>query len=270
VHTLTYFVLYLHTVLTPLRYSYCILILYSYCIRILYSYCTHTVYSYCILILHTHTAYSYYTHTAYAYCTHTVLILYSYCILILHTHTVYSYCTPTVYSSCTHTAYSYCLLVLHTHCILILHTAYSYCILILYSYRILILYVQVIDYQNQLWRCLKWTANAYAIRMVSTWLSERRKQLETGDGDSDDLPEVTQSRPSVTFSTWLIPCASLTRSRCMLLVPASSPFALSSLPMASRIYDAAAVATATSCRQVLPRWRQITRCDSAQPSRVPD
>jgi acyl-CoA oxidase len=52
---------------------------------------------------------------------------------------------------------------------------------------------QILDYQNQLYRVMGGTADAYAIKMVSAWLLERRKALEGDDAAADDLPEVHSS-----------------------------------------------------------------------------
>ena len=47
----------------------------------------------------------------------------------------------------------------------------------------------VLDYQNQLFRMLKWTSSAYSMKFVARWLLSKRKKMERG-GDVDQLPEV--------------------------------------------------------------------------------
>ena len=52
---------------------------------------------------------------------------------------------------------------------------------------------QILDYQVQLYRVLRWTSAAYAIKFVAKWLLERRKQAEKSDEGDADLPEIHAS-----------------------------------------------------------------------------
>lgn len=56
---------------------------------------------------------------------------------------------------------------------------------------------QILDYQVQLFRVLRWTSTAFAIKFVARWLLRRRKEAEatmkSGEGNNDDLPEVHAS-----------------------------------------------------------------------------
>lgn len=52
---------------------------------------------------------------------------------------------------------------------------------------------QILDYENQLFRVLRWTSTAYALKLVARWLLERRKQAERSDDPGDDLPELHAS-----------------------------------------------------------------------------
>lgn len=51
----------------------------------------------------------------------------------------------------------------------------------------------ILDYQNQLFRCLQWTSTAYAIKFVARWLLSKRKKMESKMKrglENHDLPEV--------------------------------------------------------------------------------
>ena len=52
---------------------------------------------------------------------------------------------------------------------------------------------QILNYQVQLYRVLRWTSAAYAIKFVAKWLLERRKQAEKSDEGDADLPEIHAS-----------------------------------------------------------------------------
>ena len=52
---------------------------------------------------------------------------------------------------------------------------------------------QILDYQVQLYRVLKWTSCAYAIKFVARWLLQRRKAAESSSEGDKDLPEIHAS-----------------------------------------------------------------------------
>jgi len=47
----------------------------------------------------------------------------------------------------------------------------------------------ILDYENQLFRCLQWTSSAYGIKFVARWLLKKRKKMER-DHQDQDLQEV--------------------------------------------------------------------------------
>jgi acyl-CoA oxidase len=52
---------------------------------------------------------------------------------------------------------------------------------------------QILDYQVQLYRVLKWTSCAYALKLVARWLLLRRKAMESSEEGDKDLPEIHAS-----------------------------------------------------------------------------
>jgi acyl-CoA oxidase len=49
---------------------------------------------------------------------------------------------------------------------------------------------QIIDYQTQLFRLVKWTSTAYAFKFVARWLLDLRRGVEAGTVDAAELPSV--------------------------------------------------------------------------------
>jgi len=52
---------------------------------------------------------------------------------------------------------------------------------------------QILDYENQLFRVLRWTSTAYAMRLTARRLLAKRKAFEKDDTAGDDLPELHAS-----------------------------------------------------------------------------